>query len=534
MEYLEYPDSAFKFEEPFFDPMLHTAIQQCLKADPEISPGLKKDSNSNLRGNIDKSFSRVEDVDVQCTSKMSRPSTESKSIGKTSPANSIPYTSLIRKPGDTSDAIEHGSDDDKNVITFIESNFEPQSKFNSVDTEDTEDAEAISHSSLDSDSLSDGKLNSPECTSKSQDVLAIIRKEAADIQQKLRSPITGVEAAELVASLLTKLEDPSVMQGQVMTPGSVTSGVQLSPAISSDKLAHHCEAQSTTCTRPRSVSSSQRPYRIEKFKSHRSGNAKIGARDSTHTTADTETSPELALDDTLCTSPEYCAATASYPQQSHNAYPSHFVHPYSQCMGTSSLGLPPTPLSAQQHGQSVNSWRSPFEQTSPLSSPEWAYLADSPNMKSFNGHTLNGSPPLTSCSNFLSMRSMPPISSRPSTAPDYSHNTMYGTLPSSLSPAYGSFAGKNAACRYPFLQTIEQPVSKATAASYPFSIRRDSEKPVTTCQQCGATSTPEWRRGPHGLRTLCNACGLFHAKIARRQGPEVAMRMLKERKKLVK
>lgn len=533
MEYLEYPDSAFKFEEPFFDPMLQTAIQQCLKAESENSPGHIKDSNSNLRGNVDKSFSRVEDADLECTSKISRPSTESKSIVKTNATNSIPFTSLITKPEDKCDAIEHGSDDEKNVITFIESNFEPQSKFNSVNTEDTEDAEAISHSSLDSDGLSEGKLNSPECTSKSQDLLAIIRKEAADIQQKLRSPITGIEAAELVSSLLTKLEDSSVTQSQAMTPQSVISGAQLSPAISSDKMAHH-EAQSTTCNKSRSVSSAQKPYRIEKFKLHRSGNAKIGASDSTHATADTETSPELALDDTLCTSPEYYAATASYPQQSHNTYPSHYVHPYSQCMGTSSLGLPPTPLSAQQHGQSVNSWRSPFEQISPLSSPEWAYLADSPNMKSVNGHTFNGSPPLTSNSNFLSMRSMPPISSRPSTAPDFSHKTMYGTLPSSLSPAYGSFAGKNAACRYPFLQTIQQPISKATAASYPFSIRRDSEKPVTTCQQCGATSTPEWRRGPHGLRTLCNACGLFHAKIARRQGPEVAMRMLKERKKLVK
>lgn len=38
------------------------------------------------------------------------------------------------------------------------------------------------------------------------------------------------------------------------------------------------------------------------------------------------------------------------------------------------------------------------------------------------------------------------------------------------------------------------------------------------CQRCGITETPEWRRGPNGLRTLCNACGLYHAKLVKRKG----------------
>ncbi|ENH65566.1 GATA zinc finger domain-containing protein 15 [Fusarium oxysporum f. sp. cubense race 1] len=33
------------------------------------------------------------------------------------------------------------------------------------------------------------------------------------------------------------------------------------------------------------------------------------------------------------------------------------------------------------------------------------------------------------------------------------------------------------------------------------------------CQNCGRTQTPEWRRGPNGMRTLCNACGLHYAKL---------------------
>ncbi|KAL0137603.1 putative white collar 2 protein [Mucor lusitanicus] len=32
------------------------------------------------------------------------------------------------------------------------------------------------------------------------------------------------------------------------------------------------------------------------------------------------------------------------------------------------------------------------------------------------------------------------------------------------------------------------------------------------CSDCGTTSSPEWRKGPHGPKTLCNACGLRWAK----------------------
>jgi len=41
-----------------------------------------------------------------------------------------------------------------------------------------------------------------------------------------------------------------------------------------------------------------------------------------------------------------------------------------------------------------------------------------------------------------------------------------------------------------------------------------------TCLGCKATSTPEWRRGPMGPRTLCNACGLVYAKLIKKRGRE--------------
>ncbi|KAK7022535.1 hypothetical protein R3P38DRAFT_2710484 [Favolaschia claudopus] len=42
------------------------------------------------------------------------------------------------------------------------------------------------------------------------------------------------------------------------------------------------------------------------------------------------------------------------------------------------------------------------------------------------------------------------------------------------------------------------------------------------CLACGTTSTLEWRRGPSGPRTLCNACGLVYAKLMRRRSDSIS------------
>lgn len=38
-----------------------------------------------------------------------------------------------------------------------------------------------------------------------------------------------------------------------------------------------------------------------------------------------------------------------------------------------------------------------------------------------------------------------------------------------------------------------------------------------SCTQCGTQSTPVWRAGPHGPKTLCNACGVRYMKVAKRK-----------------
>lgn len=42
------------------------------------------------------------------------------------------------------------------------------------------------------------------------------------------------------------------------------------------------------------------------------------------------------------------------------------------------------------------------------------------------------------------------------------------------------------------------------------------------CANCKAIDAPEWRRGPDGARSLCNACGLFYKKLVTKYGYEDA------------
>lgn len=49
--------------------------------------------------------------------------------------------------------------------------------------------------------------------------------------------------------------------------------------------------------------------------------------------------------------------------------------------------------------------------------------------------------------------------------------------------------------------------------------------PPGRCHSCNRAETPEWRRGPDGARTLCNACGLHYAKLTRKIGVNKAAAM---------
>ncbi|KFY77878.1 hypothetical protein V499_02833 [Pseudogymnoascus sp. VKM F-103] len=60
----------------------------------------------------------------------------------------------------------------------------------------------------------------------------------------------------------------------------------------------------------------------------------------------------------------------------------------------------------------------------------------------------------------------------------------------------------------------------------PKKIRRGRAAPPGRCHSCNRAETPEWRRGPDGARTLCNACGLHYAKLTRRNGTKQTQGMV--------
>lgn len=43
-----------------------------------------------------------------------------------------------------------------------------------------------------------------------------------------------------------------------------------------------------------------------------------------------------------------------------------------------------------------------------------------------------------------------------------------------------------------------------------------SSSPTKKCFQCQEANTPEWRLGPYGNRSLCNACGLYYRRLIQR------------------
>jgi hypothetical protein len=59
--------------------------------------------------------------------------------------------------------------------------------------------------------------------------------------------------------------------------------------------------------------------------------------------------------------------------------------------------------------------------------------------------------------------------------------------------------------------------AKAGLANGDAKKRRGRAAPPGRCHSCNRAETPEWRRGPDGARTLCNACGLHYAKLTRKQ-----------------
>ncbi|OJD35570.1 white collar-2 [Diplodia corticola] len=61
-------------------------------------------------------------------------------------------------------------------------------------------------------------------------------------------------------------------------------------------------------------------------------------------------------------------------------------------------------------------------------------------------------------------------------------------------------------------------IVKALTGGAGFKKRAKQSVDDYVCAWCSATSSPEWRKGPAGPKSLCNACGLRYAKFRRKSG----------------
>ena len=69
----------------------------------------------------------------------------------------------------------------------------------------------------------------------------------------------------------------------------------------------------------------------------------------------------------------------------------------------------------------------------------------------------------------------------------------------------------------PIEHEVDEAEGKGGFAGPDAKKRRGRAAPPGRCHSCNRAETPEWRRGPDGARTLCNACGLHYAKLTRKQ-----------------
>jgi len=90
------------------------------------------------------------------------------------------------------------------------------------------------------------------------------------------------------------------------------------------------------------------------------------------------------------------------------------------------------------------------------------------------------------------------------------------SLPSSINPSDSRFVNiSNVSDRGTLYPQTGGPLTQHEEEEE--SRRKKSKKaPQYVCITCGRTDSPEWRKGPQGPKTLCNACGLRWAKKARK------------------
>jgi hypothetical protein len=76
---------------------------------------------------------------------------------------------------------------------------------------------------------------------------------------------------------------------------------------------------------------------------------------------------------------------------------------------------------------------------------------------------------------------------------------------------------KKAATPVPSASTKRRKKERIEGATEPVA-PEPTEEPPKSCRDCGRTKTNQWRSGPEGMSTLCNACGMRYTRRLKKQG----------------
>lgn len=76
---------------------------------------------------------------------------------------------------------------------------------------------------------------------------------------------------------------------------------------------------------------------------------------------------------------------------------------------------------------------------------------------------------------------------------------------------------KKAATPAPSASTKRRKKERIEGATEPVAPEA-TEEPLKSCRDCGRTKTNQWRSGPEGMSTLCNACGMRYTRRLKKHG----------------